>query len=145
MNDLEKVLSCAKNLSKEIGELFKKSTYEDYDDLSGLEINYDDEEQLLLLDEFRSILDKLATAKRDIDYLNTTVKYIGFLQKNSNGRYEAGNKEFTSGNGIEVLIHDDFYDKERWTKTRVEHDGKDYYLVGYSDIPMQGLKVRIRY
>lgn len=54
-----------------------------------------------------------------------------------------GNIEFTSGDGIEVLIYDDFYDKKCWKKTRVEHDG-DYYLVGYSNIPMQGLKARIR-
>lgn len=144
MNDLEKVLSSASNLSRTIGELLKKSTYEDYDDLSGLQIDFNDEEQLLLLDEFKGILDKLNDAKRDIDYLNRPIVYTGFLQKNSRGRYETGNKEFTSGNGIEVLIYDNFYEKKRWVKTRVEHNGKDYYLIGHSDVSMQGLKVRIR-
>lgn len=144
MNDLEKILSSASSISTMIGELFKKSNYKDYDDLSSLKIDYNDAEQLLLLDEFKGILDKLESAKRDIDYLNRPVTYTGFLQKNSRDRYETGNKEFTSGNGVEVLIYDDFYEKKHWVKTRVGHDGEDYYLVGYRDIQMQGLDVRIR-
>ena len=144
MNDLEKVLSSASILSWKIGAILIESKFEEYDDLSGLNIDSNDEEQLLLQDELRSILGHLENAKRDIDYLNKPIAYTGYLQKNSRGRYETGDKEYTSGNGIEVLIYDDFYEKNRWVKTRVEHNGKDYYLVGYGDISMQGLKVRIR-
>lgn len=144
MNDLEKVLSSASILSWKIGAILNESKFEEYDDLSGLNIDSNDEEQLLLQDELRSILGHLENAKRDIDYLNKPIAYTGYLQKNSRGRYETGDKEYTSGNGIEVLIYDDFYEKNRWVKTRVEHNGKDYYLVGYGDISMQGLKVRIR-
>ena len=144
MNDLEKVLSSASSLSWKIGELLKESKFEEYDDLSGLNINSKDEEQLLLQDELRGILDHLDKAKRDIDYLNRPIAYTGYLYRNSRGRYETGVKEYTSGNGIEILIYDDFYEKNRWVKTRVEHNGKDYYLVGYGNISMQGLKVRIR-
>lgn len=144
MNNLEKLLSTASNLSIKIGEILKQSEYEEYDDLSGLQIDYDDEEQLLLLDEFKNILDKLQKAKSDIDYLNRPVVHTGYLHKNSGGRYETRDREFTCGNGIEALVYDDFYDKQHWAKTRVEHNGKDYYLVGYSNIPMEGLKVRFR-
>ncbi len=144
MNDLEKVLSSASSLSCKIGAILNESKFEEYDDLSGLNIDSNDEEQLLLQDELRSILGHLENAKRDIDYLNKPIAYTGYLQKNSRGRYETGDKEYTSGNGIEVLIYDDFYEKNRWVKTRVEHNGKDYYLVGYGNISMQGLKVRIR-
>ena len=144
MNDLEKVLSSASILSWKIGAILIESKFEEYDDLSGLNIDSNDEEQLLLQDELRSILGHLENAKRDIDYLNKPIAYTGYLQKNSRGRYETGDKEYTSGNGIEVLIYDDFYEKNRWVKTRVEHNGKDYYLVGYGNISMQGLKVRIR-
>jgi intergrase/recombinase len=142
MNDLEKLLNSAISLNKKISEMLEESTYEDYDDLSGLKIDY--EEQLLLLDEFKGILEKLEDVKRDIDYLNRPIVYTGFLQKNSRDRYETEYKEFTSGNCIEVLIYDDFYEKNRWVITSVEHNGKDYYLVGYSKIAIQGLKVRIR-
>ena len=31
-----------------------------------------------------------------------------------------------------------------WVQTKVEHDGEDYYLAGYEDIPMEGLSVRVR-
>lgn len=144
MNDLQKVLDSASKLSNAIGELLKQSTYIDYDDLSGLQIDRNDPEQWLLWDELRGIMGRLDNAKRDIDYLNRPVVYTGVLQKNSSGRYETDKKEYTSGNGIEVLIYDDFYEKNRWIATRVEHDGEDYYLVGYRDIQMQGLKVRVR-
>lgn len=145
MNDLENLLSSASNLSNRIGDLINKSTYLEYDDLSGLNIDYDDPEQLLLLDEFKSILDNLENAKENIDYLNRPIVYTGILHKNSRGRYEVGNKEFTSGSGIEALFYDNFYGKERWVKTSVEHNGEDYYLVGYKKIKMEGLKVRIRH
>ena len=144
MNDLEKVLSSASSLSWKIGELLKESKFEEYDDLSGLNIDSNNEEQLLLQDELRDILGQLKKAKIGIDYLNRPIAYTGYLQKNSRGRYETEEKEYTSGNGIEVLIYDDYYEKNRWVKTRVEHNAKDYYLVGYGDISMQGLKVRIR-
>lgn len=144
MNDLEKLLSDAGNLSKSIGELLKKSTYDRYDDLSGLDINYDDKEQRFLLEELKIILDKLDIAKDRIDYLNKPIQHIGELSKNNRGRYELGDKEFSSGNLIEVLVYDGFYEEERWVRTRVEHNSKDYYLVGFSDIPMQGLLAKIR-
>lgn len=31
-----------------------------------------------------------------------------------------------------------------WVQTKVEHDGEDYYLMGYEDIPMEGMEVRVR-
>ncbi|WP_411679589.1 DUF5348 domain-containing protein [Clostridium thailandense] len=144
MNDLEKLLNSANNISKQIDELLKKSNYKNYDDLSSLKIDYNDAEQLLLLDELKVILDRLESVKIKIDYLNLPIIYTGFLQKNSNGRYAIGTKEFSSGAGIEVLVYDDFCDKKYWIKTRIEHNGKDYYLVGYKNIQMQGLEVRVR-
>ncbi|RBP59305.1 hypothetical protein DES36_11930 [Alkalibaculum bacchi] len=143
MNDLEKILNNTGNISNAIGNLLKESTYKDYDDLSGLDIDRKDEEQLFLLDELRGILEKLENVKRDIDYLNRSIIYTGFLYKNNRGRYQAGNKEFTSGSGIEVLIYDEFYENDRWVITSVEHND-DYYLVGHRNVPMDGLKVRIR-
>ena len=29
-------------------------------------------------------------------------------------------------------------------QTKVEYDREDYYLMGYEDIPMEGLSVRVR-
>ncbi|MGD6840647.1 DUF5348 domain-containing protein [Bacillus thuringiensis] len=30
----------------------------------------------------------------------------------------------------------------KWVKTRVHHDLKDYYLVNYPSVPMEGLMAR---
>lgn len=144
MNDLEKLLSSMRSLSYEIGGLLKQSTYTEYDDLSGLEINYDDADQLFLLDELKEVMEKLDDVKMDIDYLNGPIKHIGTLEKNENCRYEAGNREYTSGSGIEVLIYDDWREKDCLVKTSVEHNGNDYYLVGYKNVSMNGLMVRVR-
>lgn len=144
MNDLEKVLNSARSISSEIGEILKLSTYDQFDDMSGLKIDYEDAEQLFLLDELRGIIGKLDKAKLDIDYLNCPIKHISTLKKNSRGRYETECREYTSGSGIEVFVYDDYDEREHWVKTRVEHNGEDYYLVGYKTIPMQGLKVRVR-
>lgn len=39
---------------------------------------------------------------------------------------------------------DEYHDVPYWTRTTVEHNGVDYYLVGYKGLPMKGLTVRIR-
>jgi len=45
---------------------------------------------------------------------------------------------------IEALVDDDYHNVPYWTRTVVEHNDEDYYLVGYRDIPMKGLRVRVR-
>lgn len=78
-------------------------------------------------------------------YLQKPVVAEGFLRKNERGRYEIDDRfEFTSGQSIEVLISDPDFDETAWVKTRVEHNGQDYYLVGYDEIPMAGLMARER-
>ena len=145
LNDLEKVFGEVSNIGRAIGKVVKQSTYNEFDDLSGLQIDYDNAEQLFLLDELRGILEKLDTANDRIAYLNKPIIYEGTLHKNSSGKYETENGDYyTSGNTIEAFIYDDYREKERWAKTSVESDGIEYYLVHYKDISMQGLKVRIR-
>jgi hypothetical protein len=75
-------------ISSEIGKILKQSTYTEYDDLSGLVIDYTDSEQLLFLhDEMRNILERLEDVKYRIDYLNKPIKEVGTLYKNEEGRY----------------------------------------------------------
>ena len=45
---------------------------------------------------------------------------------------------------IEVLLQGDADEAPCWVQTKVEHDGEDYYLAGYGDISMEGLRVRVR-
>lgn len=145
MKNLENALNELRTLNSKISTILKESTYEEYDDLSGLEINYNDGEQLFLLEELRVIFDKLDVANDRIKYLTEPVKAIGYLYKNSNGRYELDDKHYyTCGYTIEAMIYDEDYECKRWVKTSVEHDGKDYYLVRHKKIPMEGLMVRVR-
>ncbi|GFI45170.1 hypothetical protein IMSAGC019_00480 [Lachnospiraceae bacterium] len=88
---------------------------------------------------------KLSDVERRIAYLSRPVKETSRLHKNGSGRYETKSGHYyTSGSGIEVLIKDDYREVPYWVWTSVEHDGRDYYLVGHKDIRMDGLTVRVR-
>jgi len=50
---------------------------------------------------------------------------------------------YRRGSLIVVLLQDGPH-VPCWVQTKVEHDGEDYYLIGYDDIPMEGLCVRVR-
>lgn len=103
-------------------------------------------DERFVYDIIRSLEDSLGQIVYQLEYLKKQVVAEGILQKNRYGRYELGNYDFTSGSPIEVLIYDEHYEVDRWVKTRVEHNGEDYYLYdrSISKVPMQGLKARVR-
>ena len=58
---------------------------------------------------------------------------------------------YTSGSGIEFLINEEvlgedghFTEVPAWRTSTVEHNGTDYFIVGFKDIDMNGLRVRVR-
>lgn len=145
MADINNIMLQARELRPGISRLLRNSTYDRFDDLSGLEINYEDAEQLLLLDELRGIMEKLADVEDMIRYLDLPIREEGNLRKNASGRYEtASGHYYCCGSPIEALVTDDRYPVAYWVRTSVEHDGRDYYLVGHRDVSMAGLMVRIR-
>ena len=145
MADINSIMLQARELQPGISRLLHNSTYHRFDDLSGLEINYEDAEELLLLDELRGIMEKLADVEDAICYLSCPIKETGRLCKNASGRYEtASGHYYCCGSPIEALVTDDRYPEAYWVRTSVEHDGRDYYLVGHRDVSMAGLTVRIR-
>lgn len=144
-----------KKIDGNIKQILKHSEYEYADDLSSVIFDYKDAEHLFLVDEMRSILQKLCGISHTMNYLDRPIIAEGILHKNSYGRYEIPEHEFTSGNGIEYLATDDLhcrYDEETgeyinvpyWCASRVEHNQTDYYIVGAEDIELEGLRVRIR-
>ena len=145
MADINKVFEEAQKLKWNIGSLLKLSGYERNGDLSGLNIDYENGEQLFLTEELRGIMEKLDDVNWRLKYLSRPVKEVSCLHKNRSGRYEtSGGHSYTSGHSIEALVPDDYSNVNCWVRTRVEHDGKDYYLVGHHDVSMEGLTVRIR-
>ena len=150
MRTISELTEELQKLNRSLKSVIKASQFNEYDDLSGLEYDGADPEQLLLVEKYRSILDSLETASSSISYLQQPIAYKGKLTKQANGRFSVGGYELTCGTGLEVLepceIFKDghFTDGYRWTSTRLEHDGKDYYLVGVTADRLEGMQARIR-
>ena len=83
-----------------------------------------------------------------MDYLRMPAQEPHTLHRTEFKRYgyqdgDGSLSEFHCGQTLEALVPD--YDGSlKWVLTRVEHNGSDYYLVGYSSTPMEGLTVRRR-
>lgn len=142
-------------LKKQLETVLYISGYRDYDDLSGLDdfkqIKTADERQRL--EEYRSILYKLDDIQCDLAYLERPIKEVSRIYTNESGRYETDKGHYyTSGSGIEFLRTEEVYNydtdewenAEIWTTSRVESKDGHYYIVGYPNIEMSGLKVRVR-
>lgn len=145
MKNLGELLEMSQKLNTEIKRLLKESTYLEYDDLSKLDIDYKDAEQLLLQEQLWKVLQELEEVSGRLDYLALPIKEVSRLHKNSDGRYETkGGHYYTSGCRVEALVSDSFRTVPYWVRTSIEHDGNDYYLVGYREVELEGLKVRLR-
>lgn len=148
-------------LTKELEQLRKEATniledteYEEYNDFSALGYERTDGEALLLVNEYRGIMERLSDIKWTLEYLNRPVDYTDTLRLNDNGRYETvnGRKYYSSGTGIEFEYSEEVYNSvtedwenvKTWRISRVEHNGERYYIVGYSMVELDGLKVRVR-
>jgi len=145
MADLQMVLAEAVKLNQIISRFLKFSTYTNYGDLSGLDIDLTDGEQVFLRDELLAITDHLADVQDYIEYLSRPIVEVSRLRKGISGKYRtAKGHYYDCGSRIEALVSDEYHDVPYWARTTVEHNGKDYYLVGYLNIPMDGLRVRVR-
>ena len=135
MAELSTALIQMKGLKYRIDDILNVTTYDDHKD----------SDQLFQLRELKSIMRKLADIGGSIEYLFRPVLETGILHRDENGGYRTGGGYcYRSGSLIEVLLQGDPGETPCWVQTKVEHDGEDYYLAGYEDIPMEGLSVRVR-
>ena len=90
--------------------------------------------------------DALKTVEEMAAYLSRPIVETSRLWKNGSGLYETtSGRGFSAGSSIEVLVPDKCRENSsHWERTRLQHDGKDYYLAGYPDLPLAGLAVRVR-
>lgn len=144
MNNLKDLLNELNKVGREAKQILKAVEFDPYEELSGLAINYDNPDEVFLQEELRGVLSKFDEAVSTLEYLRKPITGTYTLHKNRNGRYECERGELTSGSGIEFCHYNNFYERYEWAGSRVEHDGKDYYIVGYNDVPLEGLKVRFR-
>lgn len=97
--------------------------------------------------QLRFMQDKLDEVVWKIDYLSNEVTDEGYLVKRNDGRYALStnlDEYWTCGRAIEVFIideEDDYYND--WVLSRVEYN-EDYYIVACPNMPMEGLRVRVR-
>jgi len=138
------------SLNQEIKAAISESRFDEYEDLSGIKSDPRDPDQRQLVREYRDIFDKLETASRAIDYLQRPAADPERLHKNSQGKYETTKKVYSCGSPVEFLITEEIWPDgepetvEEWRLGRIEHDGTDYYIFGYHDLPLEGLTVRQR-
>lgn len=155
MADLKTLTEEMEKLNQQIKVVLSVSEYRELDDLSGLsdfkQLKTADERQTL--EEYRRVLDKLNEVQNTLAYYQRTIVEISRIYTNELGRYETDNGYcYTSGSRIEFLREDEVYNEdtdkmeqvEVWTTSRVESQNGKYYIVGYSDLEMSGLKVRRR-
>ena len=147
MATLKELQEEMKKLFLQIDTVLSVSNYRDYDDLSNIEYSTNNADDLLLLDKYRSILYKLS----DLQY--ELVLFEDIIIRRPDGRFGTRNNKtyYTCGNCIEFLINvevlgDDGYFTvlPAWRISTIEHDGKDYFIAGYKDVDLNGLKVRLR-
>ncbi|OTN83995.1 hypothetical protein A5819_003545 [Enterococcus sp. 7E2_DIV0204] len=145
MKKLNECLAASKVLSGEIKRTFREMGYKDEEDFYDIDTHAFTPDESLMYNELRKAFAKLEDFNYILEYLNSPIQFTGTLRENENGRFELENGyEFTSGSRIEALVYFDFDDTEAWVRTSVESNEKGYYLVGYNNIPLAGLKVRVR-
>lgn len=111
--------------------------------------NRADPDERFLFNKLSDLMSPLCRLHKELLYLLMPYSDTQILRKYPNGRYgydvrpfEEG-RTFSCGSPIEALICDeDGY--PYWVSSRIEHNGTDYYLYGYSDIPLSGLIIRER-
>lgn len=105
-------------------------------------------EDIFLRDLTENMLESLELLHEEFNYIKSPVCGEYQLELFPNGRYGFFDKNgkihvLSCGKTIEVKIMDR-YGRLRWARSRIEHDGSDYYLWGHLSIPLTGLTVRER-
>lgn len=156
MADLKALSDEMEKLKKQIETVLHISGYRECEDLSELDdywqIKSPDDRQKL--ERYQGILYKLDKMQEQLAYYEKPVKEVSRIYRNEDGRYETdrGHYYYTSGSCIEFLRTEEVYNYDTdewenaliWTTSRVEHDGLDYYIVGYPGVGLSGLEVRVR-
>lgn len=99
-----------------------------------------------LREQTENLLESLALFHAEFRYLTSPVSGEYQLTLFPNGRYgffDGNIHTLSCGKAIEAKLHDS-HGRPCWVKSRVEHDGNDYFLWGYPGIPLAGLTIRER-
>ena len=103
------------------------------------EFDYDNPDEKHKHNVALSLVYKLDEIKSTLEWMRKPVRAEGYLQRNSNGRFELDGIELTSGSPIDAW--DEEY--EEWITTRIEHH-EDYYIYHLREQDPQDTLVRIK-
>ena len=143
VQELNSILS---NLNAEIQNVIHRTAFGEYEDWSGIRDfeNITDPNELQLLDEYKTVMQKLTYINSAITYMNRPVIQGSTLFLNAQGNYEDEYHIYHCGDSIEFYFYDEWNEKYKWRESRIEHNGERYYIVGNPNVELNGLSVRYR-
>lgn len=108
-----------------------------------------DPEQRFLKETLENLLLPFEDLHEGLNYLRTPTHGEYRLERLPNGRYGYSDGHgirhmFPCGSPIEAKIAD-AHGQPRWIRSRIEHDGEDYFLWLHGSLPLAGLTVRERW
>ncbi len=142
MPNTEKLLLLVKEASSRTGRIQALAAKMD----TPHEHTLEDYDANLLSAHLEIAIDHLRTVQEMASYLSRPIKETSRLWKNGSGQYETtAGFLFCEGSPIEVLVPDKYRpNSSHWERTHLRYDGKDYYLADHTDLPLEGLAVRVR-
>lgn len=105
-------------------------------------------EDRFFLEALSNLMAPLEDLHEALEYLKAPTHGEYQLERFPNGRYgyfdDHGIRHiFTCGSSIEAKITD-AHGRPQWIRTRMEHDGNDYFLWLHGSVPLAGLTIRER-
>lgn len=140
-----------KSLDLSVSSLMKEAGY-DYNGWTGEGVCPDvcDPDEALLLNTASEMLYGFLRFHQMLHYLSLPTHGIYKLTQMSGERYGYYDSNgishiLTCGQPLEALIPGENGFMSEWVCSRLEHNGEDYYLFGYSSISLSNLTIRERW
>lgn len=110
--------------------------------------DFNNPEERLFLEALENLAAPLEGLHSGLEYLKAHTYGEYRLERFPNGRYGyfdgyGASHIFTCGSSIEAKIID-AQGRAQWIRTRMEHDGDDYFLWQHGSVPLDGLTIRER-
>ena len=124
-----------------IKEVFKGLELESFFD-----IDYDIEnpDQCFVACELSCLLSHLAYVHTSLAYLNNPIVHEGVIQVTDDGVYMLDGICLSCDYVIEIFVPGEIFESFTWLKTRIAEKDGVLYFVNRPDLPLEGVKARIR-
>lgn len=138
-------------LKRLIGDFLDKSGYLEDGEITKVRYNPMDREEEYAINIGNTVSRLLVSVYKNLDYTTLPVRAFGTVLGNESSGYHVGDYYLSSGDSCELLVseYNPYLDSEFkvWRPTQIEYDSrkKDYYFWGYSDTPVKGAYIRVKY